>query len=144
VQFEKPFVFPTQEQIEANLQRRLKFWEDPERNAPYPLPVLDFLVNAIGCELQNGEDDPEFGKDAEFYNPHWYTTGITNGELFYSLYKTILQMTQDENFDFSQLPQCDQQAFFSMLDLAITLFLDRREEPGFGDDSIDLWILYSW
>ena len=75
VHFEPPFVFPTQKEIEENLRRRMKFWEDPNRKGPYPLPVLDFVINAIGCELENGEDDEEFGKDAKFYNPSWYTKG---------------------------------------------------------------------
>jgi hypothetical protein len=108
------------------------------------LPVLDFLINAIACELETGEDDPEFGKDTQFYNPNWYTAGITNGELFYFLYRTIRQMCNDGQFEFSRLPLCDQEAFFSMLDLAITLFLDRRKESELADDGIDLWILYAW
>ena len=144
VQFEVSLAFPTQDEIEENLQRRLRFWQNFDRKARYPLPVLDFLINAIACELETGEGNPEFGKDTEFYNPNWYTAGITNGELFYSLYQTIRQMSNDEEFDFSRLPLCDQEPFFSMLDLAITLFLDRRKEPELADDGIDLWILYAW
>lgn len=144
VQSEALPAFPTHEEIEKELQQRLKLWEDPAREIRYPLPVLDFLVNAMTFELQLGEDDPEFGKDTEFYNPNWYTAGITNGELFYSLYRTIRKMTSNEQFDLSRLPLSDQEAFFSMLDLAITLFLDRRNEPGLMDDGIDLWILYAW
>jgi hypothetical protein len=144
VQFEASLAFPTHDEIEENLQRRLRLWEDPDRKVRYPLAVLDFLTNAIACELETGEDAPEFGKDTEFYNPNWYTVGITNGELFYSLYQTIRQMSNDEQFDFFRLPLCDQEAFFSMLDLAITLFLDRRKEPDLADEGIDLWILYAW
>jgi hypothetical protein len=144
VQFEASLAFPTHGEIEENLQRRVRLWEDPDRKVRYPLAVLDFLINAIACELQTGEDDPEFGKDTEFYNPNWYTAGITNGELYYSLYRTIRQMSNDEQFDFSRLPLCDQEVFFSMLDLAITLFLDRRKEPELADEGIDLWILYAW
>jgi hypothetical protein len=144
VQFEQGCVFPPHREIEENLQRRLRFWEDPDRKGPYPLPVLDFLVNAIGCELETGQDDEEFGKDTEFYNPSWYTTGNTNGELFYSVYKTILRMAEDPEFEFSGLPICDQEALCSILDLSTSLFLDRRKESGFAEDSIDLWILYFW
>jgi hypothetical protein len=144
VQFEASLAFPTHDEIEENLQRRLSLWADPGRKVRYPLPVLDFLINAIACELETGEDDPEFGQDKEFYNSNWYTAGITNGELFYSLYQTIRQMSSDEQFDFSHLPLCDQEAFFSILDLAITLFLDRRKEPELADEGLDLWILYAW
>jgi len=144
LEFEPPLVFPTHDEIEQGLQRRLHFWEDPEHKVRYPIPVLDFLINEVGCERQTLEDDPEFGKDTEFYNPFWYTTGITNGELFYSVYRTVRQMTSDERFEFCRLPLCDQEAFFSMLDLGICLFLDRRKEVAAVDDSNDLWILYRW
>lgn len=143
-QFEASLAFPTHDEIEESSQRRLSLWEDLGRKVRYPLPVLDFLINAIACELQTSEDDPEFGQDTEFYNSNWYTTGITNGEFFYSLYQTIRQMSSDEQFDFSRLTLCDQEAFFSMLDLAITLFLDRRKEPELADEGVDLWILYAW
>ena len=43
VQFEASLAFPTQHEIEENLQRRLRLWEDPDRKVRYPLPVLDFL-----------------------------------------------------------------------------------------------------
>jgi hypothetical protein len=89
VQFEASLAFPTHDEIEQDLQQRLRLWEDPDRKVRYPLPVLDFLINAITCELETGEDDPEFGKDTQFYNPNWYTAGITNGELFYFLYRTF-------------------------------------------------------
>ena len=69
-------VFPTHAEIEETLMRRIGFWEHPDRKGPYPLPVLDFLINAIGCEIETGEGGEEFAKDAEFYNPHW---GIENG-----------------------------------------------------------------
>jgi hypothetical protein len=144
VQFESSVSFPTHEEIEENLQRRLRRWEDPGHKVRYPLAVLDFLINAIALELQTGEDNSEFAKDTEFYNPTWYTAGITNGELFYSVYRTIRQMSSDEQFDFSRLPLCDQETFFSMLDLAIILFLDRRKDPELAEEGIDLWILYAW
>src|SRR5439155_20977012 len=66
-------VFPTHAEIEETLMRRIGFWEHPDRKGPYPLPVLNFLINAIGCEIETGEGGEEFAKDAEFYNPHWYT-----------------------------------------------------------------------
>jgi len=137
-------VFPTHAEIEETLMRRIGFWEHPDRKGPYPLPVLDFLINAIGCEIETGEGGEEFAKDAEFYNPHWYTKGITNGELFYSLYRTISRMVEDEKFEFSRLPVGDQETFYSMVDLATSLFLEWRMEPESGGDSIDLWILYAW
>lgn len=59
---EQPFVFPTQKEIEENLQRWLRFWEHPGRKGPYPLPVLDFLINAIGYEVEIGEGDEESAK----------------------------------------------------------------------------------
>lgn len=75
------------------------------------MPVLDFLIGKIGCELEIGKDLEDFGKDDKYYNPSSYVNGITNGELFYSLYKTILKMTQDPDFELLELPQADQQAF---------------------------------
>src|SRR5439155_16063560 len=66
-------VFPTHAEIEETLMRRIGFWEHPDHKGPYPLPVLDFLINAIGCEIETGEGGEEFAKDTEFYNPHWYT-----------------------------------------------------------------------
>ena len=70
VQVEASLTFPTYDEIEEDLQRRLRLWEDPDRKVRYPLAVLDFLINAIAFEFQCGEDDPEFTKDAEFYNPN--------------------------------------------------------------------------
>jgi hypothetical protein len=66
VQFEASLAFPTHDEIEQDLQQRLRLWEDPDRKVRYPLPVLDFLINAIACELETGEDDPEFGKTHNF------------------------------------------------------------------------------
>src|SRR5437667_4756560 len=48
-------VFPSHAEIEETLMRRIGFWEHPDRKGPYPLPVLDFLINAIGCEIETGE-----------------------------------------------------------------------------------------
>src|SRR5438034_7870971 len=75
-------VFPTHAEIEETLMRRIGFWEHPDRKGPYPLPVLDFLINAIGCEIETGEGGEEFAKDAEFYNPHWYTKGSQMANCF--------------------------------------------------------------
>jgi hypothetical protein len=138
------FVFPGLSEIERQIQRRIQFWENPKRRGPYPLPVLDFLINVIGCELQTSEDNEEFGKDAEFYNPTWYTNGITNGELFYSLYTTVRRMAEDEKFNFVELPLCDREAFASMLYLGTCLFLDRLDEPELADERVDLWVLCAW
>src|SRR5438552_15433669 len=73
-------VFPTHAEIEEPLMRRIGFWEHPDRKGPYPLPVLDLFINAIGCEIETGEGGEEDVKDTEFYNPHWYTvhTGLFN------------------------------------------------------------------
>jgi hypothetical protein len=102
----------------------LELWQRLGRKGPYPLPVLDFIIGQIGIEIENCQDNEEFGKDVEYYNPFPYSVGIINGELFYSLYMTLVKMTQEEDFNLFDLPICDQQAFASMLELAITMFLD--------------------
>ncbi|MDR3402974.1 MAG: hypothetical protein P4L99_10795 [Chthoniobacter sp.] len=141
---EKTPSFPSDIEIERVVQERLMFWECPDRLGRYPLPILDFLINAIGCELETGEGMEEFGKDEEFYNPSWYVKGITNGELFYSLYVTISRLSEEPNFDFFSLRIGDQQAFASMLELATSLFLDWQGEDIFVDQAVDFWILYKW
>lgn len=138
------FVVPTHKQIEGDLERELFLWRNHGRKGPYPLPVLDFIIGQIGFEIDSGEDNEDFGKDLEYYNPSGCVRGITNGELFYSLYLTVMKMTEEEGFDLLGLPICDQQAFASMLDLAVTLFLEHLKDVELGQGAIDLWILYAW
>ena len=108
------------------------------------MPVLDFVINRIGSEIEMGKDSEDFGKDDEYHNPSWSVNGITNGELFYSLYRTILKMTQESEFEILELPLSDQQAFASTLDLAIVLFLDSRDPQDPDQGWVDLWILHLW
>ena len=90
--------FPIHRQIGELLQRRLDFWRRPDHTGRYPLPVLDFLVNAIGFAIELCEDTEELAKDAEFYSPSWYVKGITNGEWCCSLYRTIAGMAEQAKF----------------------------------------------
>jgi hypothetical protein len=138
------YVVPTHKQIEENIGRELQLWQQFDRNGPYPLPVLDFIIGHIGVEIHTCEDNEDIGKDTEYYNPSAFVNGITNGELFYSLYITLTKMTEEEKFDLFSLPICDQQAFASMLDLATTLFLEQMEDTELDQTAVDLWILYSW
>jgi hypothetical protein len=138
------FAFPPHKQLGEQIQAELKAWELTGHKGAYPLPVLDFIISQIGCEIDNGDGNADFDKDAEYYNPSGYVSGITNGELFYALYATIKKMTEDEKFEFLDLSLCDQQAFASMLELAINLFLDMFDEIELRQDAVDLWILYSW
>jgi hypothetical protein len=139
---ESPAGFPRHSEIDGTVKSSLEIWA--HQKGPYPLPVLEFLINEIGCQLDTIEDGEGAGKDDEFYNPCWYTKGITNGELFYSLYRTLSSMFENEKFAFGELAEADQQIFGSMLELARDLFLDRREEGEFVGDSVDLWVLYKW
>jgi hypothetical protein len=102
------FVVPTQKQIEEIIKGELKLWQRFGRKGLYPLPVLDFIIGQIGIEIESCQDDEGFGKDSEYYNPFPYTAGITNGELFYSLYVTLVKMTEQEDFNLFDLPICDQ------------------------------------
>jgi len=138
------FVAPTQKQIEEIISRELELWKRFGRKGPYPLPMLDFIIGQIGIEIEHDQDSEEFGKDAEYYNPCPYTVGITNGELFYSLYVTLVKMTEDEDFNLFGLPICDQQAFASMLELAITMFLDMHLDNELDQTVVDFWILFAW
>lgn len=138
------FVVPTQKQIEEIISRELELWKRFEQKGPYPLPVLDFIIGQIGMEIESSRDNEDFGKDSEYYNPSPYAAGITNGELFFSLYVTLLKMTEKEDFNIFDLPISDQQAFASMLDLAITLFLDMDSENELNQTAVDFWILYAW
>jgi hypothetical protein len=139
---ELPPGFPSHSKIDHTVKSSLEIWA--HQKGPYPLPVLEFLINEIGFQLETIEDAEDAGKDDEFYNPRWYTKGITNGELFYSLYRTLSSMIEDGKFAFGELAEADQQIFGSMLELARDLFLDRREEGEFVGDSVDLWVLYKW
>jgi hypothetical protein len=134
--------FPSHSEIDRSVRSALESWA--HQKGPYPLPVLEFLVNEVGCQLDTIEDADDSAKDDEFYNPCWYTKGITNGELFYSVYRIISSMIENEKFAFGELTQADQQIFGSLLELARDLFLDRRGEGEFVGDSVDLWILYKW
>jgi hypothetical protein len=138
------FVVPTHKQIEEDLQRELQGWQQFGRKGPYPFPVLDFIIGQIGCEIESAQGNEDLGKDIEYYNPTGYINGITNGELYYSLYKTILKMTEEDEFEFSNLALCDQQVFAARLDLAINLFTDLRGDNELNQDAVDLWIFYSW
>ena len=142
---EKPkFVVPSHEQIEERLRHELQVWQQFGRKGPYPLPILDFIIGQIGCEIELALDTEEFEKDDEFYNPTGYIGGITNGELYHSLYKTILKMTDEEGFEFLNLPLCDQQIFAATLELAIGQFMDMKSESELDQTAVDLWILFAW
>ena len=53
-------------------------------------------------------------------------------------------MTEEEEFNMFDLPICDQQAFASMLELAMTMFLDMHLDNELDQTAVDLWILYAW
>lgn len=133
-------LFPTQLEQNALMDE----WLKADYAGPYPLPALDFIVGRIGCEIESGLDRGDIEKDDAYHNPSPYADGITNGELFYSLYITIGRMTDEKDFAIHNLPTCDQQAFGTMLDLAICLFIDGLDLNDLQPDALDLWILHSW
>lgn len=132
--------FPTQLELNALMDE----WPKLGYSGPYPLPALDFIVGQIGCEIECGLDSGGFAKDDAYHNPSPYADGITNGELFYSLYISIGRMTGEKDFVVNRLSICDQQAFATMLDLAICLFIDGLDLNDLQPNALDLWILHCW
>src|SRR6266516_4751979 len=102
------------EQIEERFGRELDRWKERRQEVRYSLPILDFLICGIGEQIESLEAGGELEKDAEFYNPSWYVSGVTNGELCYSLFKTIGRMTEDKAFNLTEdLLLCDMEIFVS-------------------------------
>ncbi len=77
---------------------------DAERDGiKFKLEDLDFIINKIGCDLENhrtlskDDSDESFAKDDPYpVDSFYHLKYITNGEYYWGIYKCLLNMINDE------------------------------------------------
>jgi hypothetical protein len=132
--------------VEENLEKRIRSWS-AVYGGTYPLPILEFLVSRIGVELESAADQEEESRESEFYNPASYIVGVTNGEFYYSLYRTLERMLKEPEFEIESLPFPDQQILAAAVDLAIIIFMDyvkMDEREMLVSDAPAMWACHYW